>query len=498
MCRFLLRLPAIVFAILICRTAVFSQEQLGMRLERYAGIYSASLNPANTAFNPNRWEISLFSADVFLENSYAYLRNTSLPHALRNTSKIVSVIDTSAENPPVRDAIFQDYFDGKRKMHAVVQARVTGPSFSFRLGEDRVLGLVTAFRTGISSYKIPRVLAYRTISDLPINQAVNIPPAGVQGLAWAEIGLHYSHRNTDADVYTAFGATPRLLLGFEGFFSRAQSAFDYTQRPGDTVTFGSARWDYALTTGNFTNHSDSVRARVQGKGFGLDIGYAWAAPDEEGEGDEDYLWRFGVSLIDAGFIRFGKNAERHHIEFDTLVTVTDADFPPRDNPHDLIGDASRAFLNDPAASLRARAFSMGLPTALSVQFDAKVAPHLYISGLIVQRVPLMRYSLQRPSTVAVAPRFEHRWLSLSLPVVLDDWRSLRMGLAARLGFLYLGTDHLGSFFKKEKLTGADFYIGLKINAFSILINKKEGGGYSTSGDGKESRQKRRKIKCYEF
>ena len=84
-----------------------------MRIERHAGIYSASLNPANTAFNPNNWEASLFSADVFFENSYAFLQNTSLPNALRNSDNIVSVADTSSENPPPRDAIFLDYFDPK-------------------------------------------------------------------------------------------------------------------------------------------------------------------------------------------------------------------------------------------------------------------------------------------------------------------------------------------------------------------------------------------------
>ncbi|MBK7937870.1 MAG: hypothetical protein IPJ82_12610 [Lewinellaceae bacterium] len=496
MSRFLLRLPAAFFAVFCFPAALFSQEQLGMRLERYSGIYGATLNPANTAFNPNNWEVSLFSADLFLENSYTFLQNTSLQNALRNTDKIVSVADTTAENPPARDVIFQDYFDGKRKMRVVAQTRVTGPSFSLRLGEEHVVGLVTAFRTGISSYKIPKILAYRTISDVPINQAVNIPPTGFQALAWAEIGLHYSHRNTDGDLYTAFGVTPRLLLGFEGAYTRAQSAFDYTQHPGDTVTFGSGRWDYALTTGNFTDNSDSIRLRVQGKGLGLDIGYVWASAAGDGDTDEDYTWRLGVSLIDVGFIRFGKNAERHHIEFDTLLSVTNSDFPPRNNPHDLIGDVSQAFLNNPAASLQTRSFSMGLPTALSIQFDAKVRPNFYISGLAVQRIPLLKYSLQRPSTIAVVPRFEHRWLSLSLPLVLNDWQSFRMGLAARLGVLYFGTDNLGSFFQKAKLTGADFYIGLKINAFSISTGKKEGGGYSTSGGIRNGKQKRRKIKCY--
>lgn len=490
-----IRFCAVYSATLLAPTLIFSQEQLGMRLERYSGIYSASINPANTAFNPNKWEVSLFSADVFLENNYAYLQNTSLQNALRNSDDVVSVTDTSAENPPARDAIFLNYFDTKRRMRGVAQTRVTGPSFSFRLGENDVVGLVTAFRTNVSAYKIPAILSYRTISDIPAGQTIEIAPMRVQAMAWGEIGLHYSHRNTDSDIQTAFGATPRLLLGMEGVYMRSRSDMQYTDLPGDTVAIGNANWDYALSTGNFTDNSDSVRARVQGAGFGLDLGYVWAMPADDGDSEEDYAWRLGVSLIDAGFVRFGKSAEKHHVEFDTTIAVSNADFPPADDPHDLIDDVSRVFLGDPAASLEGRAFTMGLPTALSVQMDVKFAPHFYASGLLIQRIKLFGNSLQRPTTLAVAPRFEHRWLSVSLPVVLNDWRSFRMGMAARLGFLYLGTDNLGSFFKKQKLTGADFYIGLKINGFSF--GSREGSGLRSSSGG-HGRQKRGKIKCYNF
>lgn len=482
--------------VIIFSNPVFSQEQLGMRLERYAGIYSASINPANTAFNPNKWEVSLFTADVFLENSYAFLQNTSLQNALRNSDKIISVSDTSAENPPARDAILLNYFDAKRKMRGVVQTRITGPSFSFRLGENNVIGLVTAFRTNVSSYRIPKVLAYRSITSIPTGTPVDIEPTGGQAMAWGEIGVHYSRRNTDRSITTAFGVTPRLLLGLEGMYARSRSDMQYTDLRGDTVSFRDASWDYALTTGNLTDNSDSVGAKVQGAGFGFDLGFVWAMPDEEGESDEDYTWRLGVSLIDAGFMRFGKSAEKHHIEFDSTITVSNSDFPPANDPHDLIDDASRVFLGNQSASLQKKSFALGLPTALSVQFDAKVLPHLYASAMIVQRVKLLRNSLQRPSTLALVPRFEHRWLSLSLPLVLNDWQSFRMGLTARLGFLYLGTDNLGSFFTKDRLTGADFYVGLKINAFSL--GSREPGGFRGSDSGGHSRQKRNKIKCYNF
>lgn len=468
-----------------------AQEQLGMRLERFSGIYGATINPSNTAYNPNRWELSLFTAEVFFENNYAFLKNTSLQNALRNTNNIVSVEDAPRENPTT-DAILLDYFNGSRKMHAVAQSRVSGPGFSFRIGEQHVVGLTTAIRSEVSSYKIPEILAYRTISDLPRNQAINIPPAGLTGMVWGEIGLHYSRQQTDADLHTAWGISPKYLLGYEGFYTRAQSNFDYTQRLGDTVAFGSADWDYALTLGNVSD-PDNTRLRRQGGGFGLDAGFSWAKPgDDEG----DYAWRLGISVIDLGFVRFNKNAERHHIAFDTLLTVSDADFPSRNNVSEVLGDVSQAFLGDPAASLQRRAFSIGLPTAVSVQGEVRIRPDFFVSALLIQRTPLLAYNVKRPNTLAVVPRIERRWWSFSLPLVLNDWQSLRIGAAARLGWLYVGSDQIGSFFNKNKLTGGDIYVGLKINAFSLNMPGKN--RLTRESRRHRGKQQLNKIKCYKF
>ncbi|MBK6994351.1 MAG: hypothetical protein IPH31_05295 [Lewinellaceae bacterium] len=259
--------------------------------------------------------------------------------------------------------------------------------------------------------------------------------------------------------------------------------------------FGSAKWDYALTTANLTDNADEVSLKKQGSGFGLDLGISWAMPADDEE--DGYAWRAGISLVDLGFVRFKNSAQRHHIEFDTLVTVSGSSFPQRNNADDVLRDVSSAFLGDTDASLQKNAFGMGLPTALSAQFDARVIPMFYVSGLLVQRVPLSKLSVKRPSTLAVVPRFEHRWFSVSLPLVVDDWQSFRAGAAVRLAWLYLGTDNIGSFTKKDKLSGADVYIGFKINAFSF---KKREKGYRLNRErgSRGGGPNRKKIKCYDF
>lgn len=479
-------IPALFFIPFIAA----AQEQLGMRLERYAGIYGATINPANTAFSPNRWEVSLFSADVFFENNYAFVRNSSLPHFLRNTDNLVSIGDTSGERALPANAVLVDFFDKKRPMHGVFQTRVTGPSFSFRINENNVIGLVTAFRSGVSAYKVPENLRYSNLEQLRRFQTLNVASSGVNGLAWGEIGLHYSHRNTDNDIHTAWGITPKLLLGMEGFYARAEANFDYQQQGGDTVAFGHAKWEYALTTANLNDNADARQFKIRGSGVGLDAGFTWVMPGEE---EDEYQWRLGISLLDLGFVRMRNSAERHQLQVDTVVSVSQSQFQSNPDYQQAVRDLSQAFLGDPTASLQGRTFAVGLPTALSAQFDFRALPNVYLSGVWVQRVPLSKKSLYRPNTLAVVPRFERRWFSASLPIVLNDWQSLRVGLAARLGVLYLGTDNLNSFFRREQFTGSDFYIGLKINDFSF--GERKGRGHKGGGGG---RRGLKGVKCYEF
>jgi hypothetical protein len=82
---------------------------------------------------------------------------------------------------------------------------------------------------------------------------------------------------------------------------------------------------------------------------------------------------------------------------------------------------------------------------------------------------------------------------------VDDWQKFRAGAALRLGWLYLGTDNIGSFFSANKLSGTDAYIGLKINGFNLHFKQEEKGYklHKESGS-RSSGPNRKKIKCYSF
>jgi hypothetical protein len=159
---------------------------------------------------------------------------------------------------------------------------------------------------------------------------------------------------------------------------------------------------------------------------------------------------------------------------------------------DLVQLFSQQTLGDSLASRVAEEFNLALPGAFSIQADYAVSPFFFANATLVQRISLGGATAPRGNLLALTPRFEHRWFSASLPVSLYNWQHLRVGFAARLAFLVVGSDHLGSFVGKGDYHGTDFYIALKINPFETNLNLFGGGGGKRRYGGKG------KVKCYDF
>jgi hypothetical protein len=450
-----------------------SQAQLGMRLERGAGLYGTTINPAALSFNPSRWELNLFEADVFANQSYGSVLNASVSDILRNPEWLVLLEDLASD--PVNTQIPVDFYR-KGRAFGAVQARVAGPGFACRINQQHSIGLSASGRFLLSSYRVPNLLRYHRISRLKYGETYRVNPVKVATMGWAEIAGHYAYRNFDGNLLFSVGITPKFLMGAQAGYAQVQAAFDYTPVVSDTSNVGSGNWAMGFTN-DFLYADDpaTVSPRANGFGGGLDLGVSWAMPLEDADTPEDYLWRAGVSLLDLGAVRFGRNAEAHRIRFSQLTVVAGdtLQIAAEDSPQAAIQAVSNTFLGDPNASKVANNFTMGLPTMLSAQFDYRVVPMLYVQGVVTQRLPMYRHALKAPNTLAVVPRFEHRWAAVSVPVVLSDYRSLRVGLGARLGFLYFGSDDVLSWTGKRNLTGSDAYIGLKINGFRIGPQKRK-------------------------
>ena len=473
-------LMAVIF---LSKTA--AQEQLGLRLETYAGVSGLAINPTANLNNPLKWDFNLAAGGIFVENNYAFLRETSLLRLLKHRNDATFVTAENVEGPLSGNSFVVDFFNNGAKRFVNLQGFVAGPSLAVRLGDSHSVGIFTNLRSAAGSVNIPNEFSYYQYDARPFQQACEIPKMRAALLNWSEIGLNYALKIPTADGSMNFGISLKFLQGFEAGYISSGSTYLHTKLSDNTISLGQPNGKYGYAAASET----SAFMERNGRGLGADLGFSWVLQDHE----EGYKLKLGASLLDLGYLNFSKNAQAHHLQLDSTVAIQLDDFAQFDLTNDiepLLRTFSENSLGDSMATLESSSFRMALPAALSLQADYGVTEHFYVNALYTQRLPAFKDGPRRGNLLALTPRWQHRWLSVSTPVSVYNWSRVHIGLAARLGWLVIGSDDVSGIFHKENFTGADFYFAIKVNPFDI------GGG--ERGSGKRRFGKKGQVKCYTF
>lgn len=476
---------SIVTAFLLLGFSSLAQQQLGLRLENYAGASSLSLNPTGHLSNPLRWDLNLVGAGAFFENNYAYLRSTNTLDLLRHRNSAEFVLAADLEGPTGDGVFVVDFFDNSRKRFGHYQTYVEGPALALQLGESHAVGIFANLRGAGGSQNIPNQYSYYHYDGWPLQNAFEVGKLQAAFMNWSEIGLNYAYKMPTDLGFMGFGANLKFLQGWEAGYIESLEPFDHTKLPNNTISISAphSRFGYA--------RSDAPISERNGSGLAFDLGFT-AVWDEH---DNGHRLKIGASLLDIGYLRFDKNAQAHRVSPDASITLALDDYEGYSSIDDVDGiirQFSQQALGDSAASRVDDAFRLSTPAALSLQGDLGLTEFLYVDALLVQRLPTAHPAPQRGNLFAVTPRFQNRWFALSLPISLYNWQDLRLGLAARLGFLVIGTDHLGAWVGNGDYTGADFYFAVKVNPFQI------GAGQGAGGGDRRRYGKGGRVKCYEF
>jgi hypothetical protein len=141
----------------------------------------------------------------------------------------------------------------------------------------------------------------------------------------------------------------------------------------------------------------------------------------------------------------------------------------------VVEELSNVFYGDPEASYREDRFRIGMPMAVSLQFDYhfRKFEHFYLGAIWVQPVRFNLHTLRRPAQLAVIPRIEKKNLEFSIPISLYEYQYPRVGFAARFWFLTIGTEKLGTYLGIGDLNGLDIYASIKFNFGKGTCKKKE-------------------------
>ncbi|MGE4540881.1 MAG: DUF5723 family protein [Bacteroidales bacterium] len=447
-----------------------AQESPGITQGNFGGSAMARINPANILQSKLYLDVHLMSVGVFGQNNFAYIphRDFNLYPLVKNEEQLPTY--------PLTDGNFM-YYDNTRNKSGSAITNNYGLAGFLQTG-DHAFAFHTAVRAYNSFDRIPYeipVLGVQSLGYIPLqNIRFEDHDFDVASLAWGEIGLSYAYAFSKySNRHWAAGITAKYLLGYGGAFASIDK-LDYMVLDRKTINIFdlNADFGFALPVDYNTNDFPDGGSTFKGRGIGFDLGLTYTLKKEGyqkfnnqricEQSYKDYFWRFGISILDLGVVSFKNSAQLH--QFREVNTVWEnMDELGYTNLNDLMDTLSFQLMGDAGASYAGDKFSIGLPTALSVQIDYHYNKNWYFNAMVIHPLKISKYSVRRPAQIALTPRYETDWFDFMLPLSLYEYRIPRIGAAVRLGFFTIGTERLGTLFGVSDLNGLDIYASIKFN-----------------------------------
>lgn len=444
------------------KLAANAQEMSGISHSNFSGNMGMNFNPSLFVGSPYLYEFNILSGDIFVDNNYMYRKRLS--------ERFDDVDNTDGSN----DSQFGTY-DGESVMNGYSSILLRGPSY-IRNAEKFSWGVHTALRSATSVTDAPTHLMkfikegydYAPQHDIVYNS----DPFRVASMIWGELGGTYGKKIYEVreKKYLAFAATLKLIGGFDAAF------VDFDALKYQVTSADSFDLDVQSATGtyghSFTDTENTFKKpfKPRGYGLGIDLGLTYYHKRKHGAGDcnksaenlKKYVFRAGISLIDIGAVKFGKQAETYAFESNNFLwpQIDDADI---NSVEEFDNTVSQYAFATPVASTEAEKLTIWLPSAMAMDFDYCIAPRFYANAAAVIGMPMSNMAIVRSSLLSIVPRYETRMLEVSLPFLLHEFQTPHLGLAVRYKWLVIGSDRLGAFTGIWNNTGYDLFFGFKWN-----------------------------------
>ncbi|WP_345243393.1 DUF5723 family protein [Nibrella saemangeumensis] len=471
-----------------------AQHWLGIASSNYAGTNALYQQPAQAADSRYRLFINLAGFDTYVHTNYMrYAAPYSLVSLLTNT---VPARYRNARGQLVFPYNYLPETLNGRDKRLFMGGEVRGPGLLINMKGGRMgLGLTSRVRVGMSARKIDEPTARFMRNGVPLE--ANLPgtiyenqSGDVNANAYGELAATFGYvLQEDEEQFWKVGITAKRVVGMYNTHLIIDDASHQLVRDRRVfnmlaLNIRSAEATYGYTTeGAFTGARPTpgwlLGRQSAGGGWGLDLGVVYEYRPEarryrytdRGERRYDgtknkYQYRVSVALTDIGAIRYRNPAyvTQHDVNI-TNKRLTRTMFLGVSGMDDYLATIDRTL--ELPADKRQTSFWSALPAALNVNVDYKVQENVYVSATWYQGVmPVKSVGFYTPAVLAVTPRYETRWAEVALPVSLQgNYTNLTFGLAARLGPVYMGTDHLPGVLGIGRPRGANFYAGAFIPLF---------------------------------
>lgn len=459
----------------------FGQMQMGMVHDNYNTTENIRLNPA-LSVDPVPWlDVHVAGAYGFVANNFAYLP--------RNQTSILrgQFPDTLHFDLRYDRANFQG------------EAFLLGPAFNLSLGQFS-LGLSLAQRNYAIGRRLPQEVArgmiYGFQQDELYGRNFQTGDFRIKSLSWAEIGV-----NVGLIAYQNGNNIVKAGLNFKYLFGLG-SAHLMAENIDYTVLNDSLTEVYELTG----EYGGSSFGFYPGSGWGLDLGVVYEKKLDNvtsyiphsrvgGCSYTDYLYRFGISVLDIGRVRFSSaQSYQRRVESGQTIWSDFDDFRPGSIKEAVEGLDERFA---PYITEINNTYNSQLPTAISAQFDYNIGNGFYVNTTAVYGFRRKKkYGVERMSMLGITPRYETRRFGAAIPISVSEALQPGLGASIRIWYLTVGTDSFIPWFFNVDVKRLDAYFHIKIPILTSpdcrpgdgkkwSVNECTAPGYKTSGKKRE-------------
>lgn len=457
-----------------------AQSFLGINTGNYAGVTGVMLQPASIVDSRYKFDINLISSGTNYSNNYFLInRSAILKFNKNNFSDYQSF---KANYLSVRS------LSAGEKVFFNINNRTQVPlSFMATLGKKSAIAVNIQSRSKIQGRGISGDLAsmaYNGFYYPPLNNtSIDASGVAIQSLNWVEVGLTYGRVLYSSDRHFIKAAfTAKYLAGIASLNMNSND-FRISVNNDSSINFNTGNFNYNHNKNADFNMVFDKSFRPDATSFGFDAGvvyeyrgnldkFKYIRRDDEKSYEAErrdvnkYIFKLGVSLLDAGMFKFDKpdnvNSFSANVANWNIATAHYKTIKAFDT---ALARRVNANVNDP------RSYNVYLPAALSVQLDIKFVKGLYLNAMIYHPVKLGSSEGSRFDNYGfytITPRWETRHFGVYFPYTITEkhagssFRENSLGATLRAGPLFVGSSNLGTMAFNKNLSAADIFIGLKV------------------------------------
>ncbi|MDQ1088322.1 DUF5723 family protein [Siphonobacter sp. SORGH_AS_1065] len=469
---------------------VQAQFLLGQSSSNYAGVHGVYLNPATAADSRYKVQIHLAGFETYFYNNYLVWQAPYSPFQMMTNTV------PSKYRGPNNGIIFRDqeYLREKlngRDKHVRAGAEIRGPGVLFTINNKNAISINSRLRVGAAATNVSESVARLLKNGTVVSGRIEPEDFGAHlhanTNALVELSGTYARVLLDEEEeFIKVGITAKRLISLQQSHIHGQNInYEYITDPsvpnGAYVRLNNLSAQYGMTNeGAYSNASFSpawlLGNASAGSGWGADLGFVYEyRPDvrkysyrEKGQMLKDnsknkYLYRVSVSLLDIGRVSY-KNpnyVEAYNLQRSGLI-LNESNFrqsPGLPGVMDGLNQTLRSSPEDQVSVYRTL-----LPTRLQASVDYLVKDKVYVNAMVIQGfVSNRNVNFTMPSLLAVTPRYEAKWFEVAVPFSLtDNYSRVAMGIGARAGILYVGSDNILPTFNIGNPKGMEFHFGLQI------------------------------------